>query len=84
MKLNKDRFIETLYCWGINECGDFDRKVIFYSWKKRAENVGIRGFLSQMYDKFSFEEFFEAREVLLDYNKKHSDKYAIWYEKKVY
>lgn len=84
MKLNKDRFIENLYCWGINECGNFDRKVIFYSWKKRAENVGVSGFLSQMYDKFSFEAFFEAREVLQKYNKKTKNPYEIWYEKKVY
>lgn len=37
-----------------------------------------------MYDKFSFEEFFEAREVLQKYNKKTKNPYEIWYEKKVY
>lgn len=82
MKLNKDRFIENLYCWGINQYCNFDRKIIFYSWKQRAENVGSMGFLSQMYDHFSFGEFFEAREVVKKYNKNHDEKYRIWYEKK--
>lgn len=82
MKLNKDRFINSLYCWGIKKRYDFDREIIFYTWKSISKNIGNTGFLSQMYDRFSFSDFFEAREIVKKYNKKHDEQYRIWYEKK--
>lgn len=85
MKLNKDRFLENIYCWGIREDRyTFNIGVTFYRNKKRGENIGNGGFLYQIYEEFSFDEFFEAREVLQKYNKKLSNKYEMWYEKKVF
>lgn len=85
MKLNKDRFLENIYCWGIREDSyTFNIGVTFYRNKKRGENINNSGFLYQIYEEFSFDEFFEARETLQKYNKKLSNKYKMWYEKKVF
>lgn len=82
MKLNKNGFKDKLYCWGVNET-QWDSSVTFYWGIRKAHNVGDSGILRQMYDEFSFSDFFKARKIIRRMNKKLGErKYYVWCDKR--